>query len=104
MDTAPPHSYPATNTIEPAFLVDGTVQAEGIDLEILSLPVGERHRAVFRDLEFDVCELQMGVFLGWIGRGASFSAIPVFPHRKFCSRQRAHVMPRAAYKRPASCR
>ena len=26
----------------------------------------------------------MGVFLGWMGRGAPFSAIPVFPHRKFC--------------------
>jgi 4,5-dihydroxyphthalate decarboxylase len=66
------------------FLVDGTVQAEGIDLEILSLPSEERHRRFSRDLEFDVCELQMGVFLGWIGRGAPFSAIPVFPHRKFC--------------------
>ncbi len=66
------------------FLVDGTVQAEGIDLEILPLPSEERHRRFSRDLEFDVCELQMGVFLGWIGRGAPFSAIPVFPHRKFC--------------------
>ena len=66
------------------FLVDGTVQAEGIDLEILSLPSEERHRRFSRDLEFDVCELQMGVFLGWIDRGAPFSAIPVFPHRKFC--------------------
>src|SRR5438270_8764483 len=66
------------------FLVDGTVRAEGIDLEILSLPSEERHRRFSRDLEFDVCELQMGVFLGWIGRGAPFSAIPVFPHRKFC--------------------
>jgi 4,5-dihydroxyphthalate decarboxylase len=26
----------------------------------------------------------MGVFLGWMARGAPFSAIPVFPHRKFC--------------------
>jgi 4,5-dihydroxyphthalate decarboxylase len=66
------------------FLVDGTVQADGIDLEILSLPSEERHRRFSRDLEFDVCELQMGVFLGWIGRGAPFSAIPVFLHRKFC--------------------
>ncbi len=66
------------------FLVDGTVKAEGIDLEILSLPSEERHRRFSRDLEFDVCELQMGVFLGWMGRGAPFSAIPVFPHRKFC--------------------
>ena len=66
------------------FLVDGTVKAEGIDLNIVSLPSEERHRRFSRDLEFDVCELQMGVFLGWMGRGAPFTAIPVFPHRKFC--------------------
>jgi 4,5-dihydroxyphthalate decarboxylase len=66
------------------FLVDGTVKAEGIDLNVVSLPSEERHRRFSRDLEFDVCELQMGVFLGWMARGAPFSAIPVFPHRKFC--------------------
>lgn len=66
------------------FLVDGTVKPEGIDLTVVSLPSEERHRRFSRDLEFDVCELQMGVFLGWIGRGAPFTAIPVFPHRKFC--------------------
>lgn len=66
------------------FLVDGTVKAEGIDLKVISLPSEERHRRFSRDLEFDVCELQMGVFLGWMARGAPFTAIPVFPHRKFC--------------------
>jgi 4,5-dihydroxyphthalate decarboxylase len=66
------------------FLVDGTVKAEGLDLHIVSLPSEERHRRFSRDLEFDVCELQMGVFLGWMGCGAPFTAIPVFPHRKFC--------------------
>src|SRR6266540_4937295 len=66
------------------FLVDGTVKAEGIDLTVVALPSEERHRRFSRDLEFDVCELQMGVFLGWMARGAPFSAIPVFPHRKFC--------------------
>ena len=66
------------------FLVDGSVQAEGIDLTVISLPSEERHRRFSRDLEFDVCELQIGVFLGWLSRGAPFRAIPVFPHRKFC--------------------
>ena len=66
------------------FLVDGTVKAEGIDLKIISLPSEERHRRFSQNLEFDVCELQMGVFLGWMARGAPFTAIPVFPHRKFC--------------------
>lgn len=66
------------------FLVDGTVKASGIDLTVVALPSEERHRRFARDLEFDVCELQMGVFLGWMERGAPFTAIPVFPHRKFC--------------------
>ena len=66
------------------FLIDGTVKTEGIDLTIVSLPSEERHRRFSQNLEFDVCELQMGVFLGWMARGAPFSAIPVFPHRKFC--------------------
>jgi 4,5-dihydroxyphthalate decarboxylase len=66
------------------FLVDGTVKAEGLDLTVVSLPSEQRHARFSRDLEFDVCELQMGVFLGWMSRGAPFTAIPVFPHRKFC--------------------
>jgi len=66
------------------FLVDGTVEAEGINLDIIALPSEQRHARFARSLEFDVCELQMGVFLGWIGLGAPFRAIPVFPHRKFC--------------------
>jgi 4,5-dihydroxyphthalate decarboxylase len=65
-------------------LVDGAVRAVGIDLNVVALPSEERHRRFSRDLEFDVCELQMGVFLGWAARGAPFTAIPVFPHRKFC--------------------
>jgi 4,5-dihydroxyphthalate decarboxylase len=66
------------------FLVDGTVKPEGIALNIVVLPSEERHRRFSRGLEFEDCELQMGVFLGWTARGAPFSAIPVFPHRKFC--------------------
>ena len=66
------------------FLVDGTVKAEGIDLTVVSLPSEERHRRFSANLEFDVCELQVGVFLGWMARGAPFTGIPVFPHRKFC--------------------
>lgn len=66
------------------FLIDGTVVPGGIDLTAVALSSRERHERFTRDLEFDVCELQMGVFLGWKARGAPFSAIPVFPHRKFC--------------------
>ena len=44
----------------------------------------ERHARFTRSLEFDVCELQIGVYLGWKSRGIPVTAIPVFPHRKFC--------------------
>ena len=65
-------------------LIDGSVQPEGIDLTVIPLVSAERHDRFTRNLEFDVCELQMGVFLGWMAQGAPFTAIPVFPHRKFC--------------------
>ena len=32
------------------FLVDGTIKAEGIDLQILALPSEERHRRFSREL------------------------------------------------------
>ena len=60
------------------------ILGEGIDLSVIPLVSSERHDRFTRNLEFDVCELQMGVFLGWMARGAPFTAIPVFPHRKFC--------------------
>lgn len=50
----------------------------------MALVSREHHERFTRDLEFDVCELQMGILLGWKARGATFSAIPVFPHRKIC--------------------
>lgn len=54
-----------------------------MDLTVLPLPSGERHRRFVRDLEFDVCELQVAQYLGLKSRGAPITAIPVFPHRRF---------------------
>jgi 4,5-dihydroxyphthalate decarboxylase len=64
-------------------LIDGNVSAPGLDLTVLALPSGERHRRFVRDLEFDVCELQIAQYLGLKSRGAPITAIPVFPHRRF---------------------
>jgi len=66
------------------FLIDGTVRAPGLDLTVIPLASRERHARFTRNLEFDVCELQIGVYLGWKSRGIPVTAIPVFPHRKFC--------------------
>jgi 4,5-dihydroxyphthalate decarboxylase len=64
-------------------LIDGKVATPGLDLKIISLPSSERHKRFIRNLEFDVCELQIAQYLGLKSRGAPISAIPVFPHRRF---------------------
>ena len=64
-------------------LIDGTVATPGLDLTVIPLPSTERHTRFVRNLEFDVCELQIAQYLGLKSRGAPITAIPVFPHRRF---------------------
>ena len=64
-------------------LIDGTVPTPGLDLTVIPLPSAERHSRFVRNLEFDVCELQIAQYLGLKSRGAPITAIPVFPHRRF---------------------
>ena len=64
-------------------LIDGTVATPGFDLTVIPLPSAERHTRFVRNLEFDVCELQIAQYLGLKSRGAPITAIPVFPHRRF---------------------
>jgi len=69
---------------------DGSVQAEGIDLEVLevgqSSPLKhgqERHERMLQKGEFDICELSLSSYLIAKSRGMPFTAIPVFPRRLF---------------------
>jgi 4,5-dihydroxyphthalate decarboxylase len=65
-------------------LRDGSVKAEGIELNYLVLPVEEIFWRMLRNEEFDVAELSMGAFLVAAAQGRrSFIAIPVFPSRTF---------------------
>ena len=64
-------------------LIDRTVPTPGLDLTVIPLPSAERHTRFVRNLEFDVCELQIAQYLGLKSRGAPITAIPVFPHRRF---------------------
>jgi 4,5-dihydroxyphthalate decarboxylase len=64
-------------------LIDGTVATPELDLRVIPLPSAERHTRFVRNLEFDVCELQIAQYLGLKSRGAPITAIPVFPHRRF---------------------
>jgi 4,5-dihydroxyphthalate decarboxylase len=63
---------------------EGTVQADGIDLVLLTEPGSrERHWRMARKLEFDVCEFNVGAYFMARDRGAPLTAIPVFMHRRF---------------------
>jgi len=66
-------------------LWDGTVSPEGLDLSLLEYHNPERFDRMANHLEFDICELSMGTYLATRERGDSFpfTAIPVFPHRRF---------------------
>src|SRR6478672_12024307 len=64
-------------------LFDGTVKPAGLDLNVLTMASPERHGRMLRHEEFDVCELSLVGYLGARDRGRAFTAIPVFPHRRF---------------------
>ncbi len=60
------------------------IAPEGIELDFqpeMSNPV--RHRAMARDLAFDICELNISTYLIALDRGAPLTAIPIFLFRKF---------------------
>lgn len=65
-------------------LKDGIVQAEGIDLRMIDLPVEEIFWRQLRYREFDVSELSASSYVMGRSRGdLPFIAIPVFPSRFF---------------------
>jgi 4,5-dihydroxyphthalate decarboxylase len=75
-------------------LFDGSVQAEGFDLEILqvgqSSPLKhgrDRHERMLQNGEFDICELSLSSYLIAKSRSMPFTAIPVFPRRLFSMSQ-----------------
>lgn len=65
-------------------LRDGTVNAEGIEINYVALSVEEIFWRMMRYEEFDASELSMGAFLVAASQGRRpFMAIPVFPSRTF---------------------
>jgi 4,5-dihydroxyphthalate decarboxylase len=65
-------------------LKDGTVQAEGIDLTVLTgMDSITRHWRFLRNREFDVAEVSASSYIVSRDRELPFCAIPVFPHRRF---------------------
>jgi 4,5-dihydroxyphthalate decarboxylase len=65
-------------------LVDGRVQADGIDLTMMILPVEETFFRMLRHLEFDAAEMSLSSYCVSLMRDEpAFIAIPVFPSRFF---------------------
>ena len=71
-------------------LFDGSVTAEGLDLEVLEVGQSHplrhgdrRHERMLRDGEFDIAELSLSSYLISQSRGMPIKAIPVFPRRLF---------------------
>jgi 4,5-dihydroxyphthalate decarboxylase len=69
---------------------DGSVQAEGVDLEVLEVGQShplkhgqDRHERMLQKGEFDICELSLSSYLIAKSRGMPLTAIPVFPRRLF---------------------
>jgi 4,5-dihydroxyphthalate decarboxylase len=69
---------------------DGSVQAGGIDLNVLEVGQShplkhgqDRHERMLQKREFDACELSLSSYLIAKSRGMPFTAIPVFPRRLF---------------------
>jgi 4,5-dihydroxyphthalate decarboxylase len=69
---------------------DGSVTAEGVDLEVLQVGQShplkhgqDRHERMLQKEEFDICELSLSSYLIAKSRGMAFTAIPVFPRRLF---------------------
>lgn len=65
-------------------LGDGRVQASGIDLNILTMPVEEVFFRMLRYQEFDAAEMSLSAYvLSLAHPECPFVAIPVFPSRSF---------------------
>ncbi len=64
-------------------LIEGVAVPAGIDLNILTMASPERHGRMLRHEEFDICELSLVSYLVARDLGRPFTAIPVFPHRRF---------------------
>ena len=65
-------------------LKDASVRAEGLDLNVIILPIEEVFFRVARFQDFDAAEMSLSSYLIAKSRGAPrLVAIPVFPSRKF---------------------
>ncbi len=65
-------------------LIEGAVQADGIDLTVLASPAArDRQWRLGRASECDVAELNLCAYFMARDRGHPYIALPIYPHRRF---------------------
>ncbi len=65
-------------------LVDGSVQIDGVDAQVMLLDPEEIFFRAFRHADFDICELSLSSYSVKTAAGTSpYIAVPVFPSRAF---------------------
>ena len=84
-------------------LKDGTVEPEGVELNVVNAPVDQIFHRMGRFKEFDVSEFSCSTYTVLRGRGEPFIAIPVFPSRVF-RHSAIYVRADAGIKEPADLR
>ncbi len=82
-------------------LEDGSVRARGVELRFQpEMTNPARHKAMVRDLAFDICELNICTYLIAREAGVPITALPVFLFRKF-RHVSIFVNPAGRIKQPA---
>lgn len=83
---------------------------EGFHLEALDVGMsppgrdgGDRHGRMLRDHEFDIAEVSLASYILAKARGATFTAVPVFPRRLF-SANHIYVGARSGIQTPEDLR
>ncbi|MFH5824265.1 ABC transporter substrate-binding protein [Georgenia sp. AZ-5] len=102
--TALPLSFAAAGYDRLRALQDGRVRPEGIDLNMLTLPVEETFYRQLKHREFDVSEMSLSSYVLTLEQeDPPFVAIPAFPSRYF-RHQTMFVNARAGIASPADLR
>ena len=69
-----------------ALLKEGSVEVDGIELVVLTAHgPRERHWRMARNLEYDVCEFNVGAYFMARARNVAITAIPVFSTGDFAT-------------------
>lgn len=99
-----PLSFACWNYDRIQALADGTVQAKGIDLNWINMPVEETFWRMMRHQEFDISELSLSSYLIAKDSGhPKFKAIPVFISR-FFRHSGIYINKNSGIKEPADLR